>query len=923
MTPERWHQIETIFHAAADRPPADRAGFLDRACGDDAELRGEVDSLLAQNVVDSVLQAPILNAAESVTREAEDARVGQRLGFYKLTGVIGQGGMGTVYLGVRDDDQYRKQVAIKLVKRGMDTDSLLRRFRHERQILASLEHPHVARLLDGGTTDDGLPYLVMERVDGQPVTAYCDASGLTIPERLGLFLKVCAAVSYAHQNLVVHRDLKPTNILVTKEGTPKLLDFGIAKLLTADPDSPDTPQTATSLHLMTPDYASPEQVRGLPITTAVDVYSLGAVLYEILSGERAHQFKSYSPSEIERVVCDTDAEKPSAAAGRTRTPTARLRKHLAGDLDNIVLMAMRKESGRRYPSVEQFAEDVRRYLAGRPVMARQDTVGYRAGKFVRRHRIAVASAAVIAITLIGGLAMTLYQARRAERRFDQVRRLANTVLFDLSDQIGALPGSTQARETVARTGLEYLDSLAAEAAGDPELQLEVAEGYHRLGLVQAGFRAPGLQQFDAALASHRKALALGRELMARMRDTRVLCLMVKSHSYIGDILQERGQLREAALEMQEGMRFVDALEAQPDLTMGQMLDVVVLLHFDGDLQLKLGSRRVAEQQYRRALQWDERVLARFPGPGAQHSLSLDLATFGDALAAGGDLRGAMEQYYKALAIRLENVKQNPDNARYRRELSLLYSWMGHFTGNPLRMNLGDRAKAEEYYRLGLAIAEPLAVEDSKNVQAQVDLSFALEHLASVVVLRDPRAAVELYRRALTLLGPLLEKSPDELRYLRRRATQQRLLAVALHRRGDRGAAVDEMRDALSRVRALVAAQPANETIKADLYATLMASARVAFDTGVREESSRQLQEAQTVAEALSKARPDDLDWQWRLADVYLALGGTVSAPQACDWRRKALTLWEAWPSHAVSSPFDTTRRDQAARAVAECTSRPN
>jgi tetratricopeptide (TPR) repeat protein len=933
MTPERWRQIEEIFHGVIDRAPADRSEFVNRQCGDDAELRGEVESLLAQQVADAFLAVPIESAAHAVTRDAADVRIGQRIGAYRLTTLIGQGGMGAVYRGVRDDDQYRKQVAIKLVKRGMDTESLLRRFRHERQILASLDHPHIARLLDGGTTDDGVPYLVMEFIEGQPITSYCAARALTIPERLKLFLKACAAVTYAHQNLVVHRDLKPSNVLVTDAGEPKLLDFGIAKLLGGG-DADEAPKTVTALHLMTPDYASPEQVRGLPITTASDIYSLGAVLYELLSGERAHRFKSYSALDIERTVCDTAVEKPSTAIGRA-TGSARLRRHLAGDIDNIVLMAMRKEPERRYISVEQLADDIRRYLERRPIVARQDTFGYRAGKFVRRNRVGVASAAVIVLTLVGGLTMTAYQARRAERQFQQVRRLANTVLFDLSDQIAALPGSTQARELVAKTGLEYLDGLAAEAAGDQALQLELAEGYYRLALVQGGFRVPGLEQFDAALASHRKALRLGEQLLGRdTADARVLSLMLKSRTNIGDILRARGDLAGAVAEMREAARLVEALALQPDLTMDQMFDVIVLLHFDGDLQLQLGQRRLAEQRYREALEWDERVMTRFPGPRAQHSLSLDLATLGDALAAGGDLNGAMKQYHQALAVRLENVAQNPHNARYRRELALLYSWMGHFTGSPLRMSLGDRAKAEEYYRKQLEIAEQLAAEDAQNAQGVMDLVFSYEHVANTV--ENPREAVQLYRKALAALAPLLEKSPGELRYRRREATELRLLAVALHRSGERAAAHDQMRDALVKVRALVSSQPANDQLMVDLHAGLLASAILRIDTGARTEAFGELQEALAIGESMRKARPDDLDWEWRLADTYSALARhhmavaadppspsairATAIRESCDWRRKALAVWEAWPGHAVSSAFDATRRNQAARAVAECTS---
>jgi tetratricopeptide (TPR) repeat protein len=933
MTPERWRQIEEIFHGAVDRAPTERSEFLDRQCGDDRELRVEVESLLAQQVADAFFAAPIESAAHAVSHGAADARIGQRIGAYRLTALIGQGGMGAVYCGVRDDDQYRKQVAIKLVKRGMDTESLLRRFRHERQILASLDHPHIARLLDGGTTDDGVPYLVMEYIEGQPITSYCEARALTIPERLQLFLKACAAVTYAHQNLVVHRDLKPSNVLVTAAGEPKLLDFGIAKLLGGG-DADEAPKTVTALHLMTPDYASPEQVRGLPITTASDVYSLGAVLYELLSGERAHRFKSYSPLDIERTVCDTDVEKPSTVIGRA-TGSARLRRHLAGDIDNIVLMAMRKEPERRYSSVEQLADDIRRYLERRPILARQDTFGYRAGKFVRRNRLGVASAAVIILTLVAGLTMTAYQARRAERQFQQVRRLANTVLFELSDQIAALPGSTQARELVAKTGLEYLDGLAAEAAGDPALQLELAEGYYRLALVQGGFRVPGLEQFDAALASHRKALGIGQQLLARdPADARVLSMMVKSRSNIGDILQARGDPAAAAIEMREAEGLVRALARQPDLTQDQLFDVIVLLHFDGDLQLALGQRKLAEQRYREALEWDARVMARFPGPRAEHSLSLDLATLGDALAAGGDLNGAMELYHKALAVRLDNVKQNPDNARYKRELALLYSWMGHFTGSPVRMSLGDRAKAEEYYRKQHELAAKLAAEDPNNAQGLMDLVFSYEHVANTV--ENPREAVQLYRNALAALAPLLEKSPDEFRYRRREATELRLLAVALHHSGERTAARDEMREALLKIRALVSSQPANDLLKVDLHASLLSSAILWIDTGVRTEALDELQEALAIGESMHKARPDDLDWEWRLADTYSTLarhheavaGAPSSLPatraaairESCDWRRKALAVWEAWPGHAVSSAFDATRRDQAARAVTGCTS---
>jgi serine/threonine protein kinase len=422
MTPDQWRQIEVIFHAAVDRAPDERAAFLDHAGAGDPELRQEVESLLAQEGLGTRLAAAVSDAAKSLATATSEDRVGQRIGPYRVTGIVGQGGMGAVYQAVRDDDQYRKQVAIKLVKRGLDTEFILSRFRHERQILASLEHPHIARLLDGGTTDDGLPYLVMEYIEGRPITDYGSANKLSLTERLKLFRLVCSAVQYAHQNLVVHRDLKPSNILVTPDGTPKLLDFGIAKLLNPDTSPEGMSQTQTALMMLTPDYASPEQVRGEPVTTATDVYSLGVVLYELLTGQRPHHFKSYSPVEIERVITQSEPERPSVAVSGIREQGSgvrdttddgrrtrdRLARQLRGDLDNIVLMALRKEPERRYSSVEQLSEDIRRHLDGRPVIARKDTVGYRAGKFIQRHKLGLAAVALVILSLVGGIVVSTY-----------------------------------------------------------------------------------------------------------------------------------------------------------------------------------------------------------------------------------------------------------------------------------------------------------------------------------------------------------------------------------------------------------------------------------------------------------------------------------------------------------------------------------
>ena len=413
MTPERWRQIEEIFQTALEHAPEERTTYLANACGSDAELHKEVTSLLAQEIAHTSIENPIRKAAQSFSQSESDNLTNQHIGPYRITNLIGEGGMGAVYRAVRDDEQFEQQVAIKIIKIGMETEFVRNRFTQERRILARLEHPNIAHLMDGGTTAQGQPYFVMEYVEGQTIHNYCVAQQLSLPDRLQLFRRVCAAVQYAHQNLVVHRDLKPGNILVTADGAPKLLDFGIAKLLTPDTEEAIT-QTETAMRLMTPDYASPEQVRGLPITTASDIYSLGVILYELLTDHRPHQFSGSSPLEMERVICETVPNKPSDTVEKNTVGSHKLARQLAGDLDNIVLMALRKEPERRYASAEQFAEDIRRYLDGLPVIARYDTFTYRTSKFVRRNKLALAAAALIVLSLIGGIFTTAREARIAQ-----------------------------------------------------------------------------------------------------------------------------------------------------------------------------------------------------------------------------------------------------------------------------------------------------------------------------------------------------------------------------------------------------------------------------------------------------------------------------------------------------------------------------
>jgi tetratricopeptide (TPR) repeat protein len=502
VTPERWQRIKQVFGGATALPNDARAKFLDDACADDEALRAEVDSLLAHSRDDAVVDRP---AAEYVTGSAFESApqwLGARLGPYELTALLGHGGMGEVYRARRVDAEYDKEVAIKLVPAGYQAQFVLQRLRTERQILATLEHPNIARLIDGGASPQGTPYLVMELVDGQPIDRYC--ADLPLPRRLDLFREVCGAVSYAHQRLVVHRDLKPGNILVTADGQPKLLDFGIAKLLGPVPGDHTLPQ-ATMVHSFTPGFASPEQVLGQPITTASDVYSLGVLLYLMITGRSPYRGRLDTAADAIREICEGEPAAPAASP----------------DLDAIVLRALRKEPSKRYASVEAFSNDVHRYLRGLPVVARGDRFSYRAGKFLRRHRLQVGAAALVLAALLGATIVSVREARiadaeraRAEKHFASVRELADTFMFEVHDAISPLPGSTAARSLLVKTSLEYLNTLAAEAGDDPALQLDLANAYLKVGHVLGQAYASNEGRQGEALESYGKAAALAERIVA-------------------------------------------------------------------------------------------------------------------------------------------------------------------------------------------------------------------------------------------------------------------------------------------------------------------------------------------------------------------------------------------------------------------------
>ena len=747
MTPERWQQVRGVFDQAVALGSDERTAFLDKACATDSELRREVESLLfSDNRAGSVfLNTPAVDLTKRRESNPAPSRVGRRIGVYQIVEEIGHGGMGEVYRAVRADGQYEKEVAVKLVRVGLDTSFILDRFRHERQILASLDHPNIARLLDGGTTEEGIPYLVMELIEGAPVDIYCDVHKLSITQRLQLFRQICSAVQYAHQRLVIHRDLKPGNVLVMSDGVPKLLDFGIAKLL-----DPDAVAETTFARPMTIGYASPEQIRGEAITTASDVYSLGVVLYQLLTGRSPYPGETRSSHVLARAVCESDPGKPSTAVlkaapvrvddevppatpeqiGSVREGSpAKLHRRLAGDLDNIVLMALRKEPQRRYASVEQFAEDVRRHLEGLPVTAVKGSARYRAGKFLRRNRIVVAAGALVTLTLVVGIAATLRQARiarrqaeiasaeraRAEKRFSDVRELANSLIFGIHDSIQGLPGSTPSRKLLLDRAVQYLDKLSQDAAGDVNLQRELAWAYHRLATVQGDTTQSNLGQVKAADVSNQKAMALfeavAKASPQNLTDQLNLAMAYRWRAFF-DIYETTGRAEiERALAVSEPLMRTHADSVDLKNELGEEYMILA------DIQDAMGDRLQAIDSYRKVRDLRQEIQRANPAyPGVNRGIAKVTVMLGHETGRFGSRAEGLRLMNVGVADFEALVKATAGDPGMIRELSAAVGRRGD-----VETMQGDIVAARNDLRRGQQLIERLAKLDPENKMLQSDI----------------------------------------------------------------------------------------------------------------------------------------------------------------------------------------------------------
>lgn len=733
MNADRWQTIKRIFQSVLDVPEADRAAALDRLAEDDDELRAEVESLLANHQTDSFIEPPnSIRVAAAMENAESKSRVGRMVGAYRLVRVLDAGGMGHVYLAERADGQFEKQVAVKVIRRSVDTPELRQRFQNEQRALAGLDHPNIAKLLDGGVTGDGLSYLVMEYVSGRPIDIYCDENRLDLHQRLTLFRTVCAAVHFAHQRLIVHRDLKPGNIFVTENGTPMLLDFGIAKLI--DDEDADSAQTApATMSFMTPQYASPEQIRGQRITTSTDVYSLGVILFELLTGQKPYRVQSSAPHELATIICEQPPVRPSTAVRTTTTrrrsqktdgtqtiramgsDAVRLRRRLAGDLDNIVLMALRKEPGRRYGSVEQFSEDIRRYLDGLPIIARKDTFTYRTAKFVRRNRPAVIAAAVVVMSFVGGIigtSVALVRVRDAKDKtqlmneyLQQMLAEANVsetgrdmtlreVLDRAADRVGVDFAShpeieAAVRETIgnayvslrhANKAIEQLErslALRRDVFGEPSI--EVARSLHLLSNAQliAG-------DYKTAEDTSAKGIDMRRKLLGAddMETARML-------SDLAVIVKERGDYDHAEQLYRKALALTERFATGPDVDVASNLNnLAVLLKLEGRLD-------EADQLYQRAYEINREIF------GDEHYITINaMSNLATLRLAQGRSRDARELFEKTLALYRKTI--SPDHPRVAIAAN-------NFAF--LLMSLGEYDQAESLYRESLEVNRKVFGED--------------------------------------------------------------------------------------------------------------------------------------------------------------------------------------------------------------------
>ncbi|MDQ4120629.1 MAG: protein kinase [Acidobacteriota bacterium] len=751
MNVQDWEKIKDAFARVLEQPPDHRQTVLREICPD-TTLRVQVQSLLKAHEQTEHLIEKKKYAAASLLETSNGFYEGKEFGRYRIVREIGRGGMGAVFLAERTDGEFEQKVALKIVRRSFADSELVKRFRQERQILASLNHPNIARLLDGGISSDGEPFLAMEYIEGTRIDEFCEEKNLSIAERLKLFLAVCSAVSFAHQNLIVHRDIKPSNILVTKDGVPKLLDFGIAKLL--DAEHADE-HTQTAYRAFTPEYASPEQIKGVQITTASDVYSLGILLSHLVQSPVSAQIQSRSSENQSRRT------KPQSTKTKDRRPKT--------ELEAILQMARREEPQRRYASVGHFAEDIQRYLDGLPVRAQKDSFTYRAEKFIKRNKIPVFAAALIVLSLIAGLAVSLWQAKlareqleRAERRFNDLRQLSNALLTDIAPKMERMQGATEAREALVNQSLKYLDSLVQESGAlDYALQSELATAYEKVGDLQGAPRKPNLSDFRGALESYEKAGAIRQKLLENNpNDATQRRLLAANYNESGKIRWWTNDFSGALKNFETALGFYEKLFAENRAAIDLQLDLA-------ETNIEIAHTYRQNNQYAKAFPYLEKTIRSLEDlrqnvPSDSRVLPLlarAYMEYGISLSWENRQQQGETEMAKALAIIEPLAGSEPDDTLLQKQL-----WAIYLQASSLYEGTNDLL-SNEFALKALKVAEATAEKDRADIQAQHNLAKSYSRLGVTSSnLKKLPEAVSYCEKALASFSELEWSQPKNLTY---------------------------------------------------------------------------------------------------------------------------------------------------------------
>src|SRR6516165_1123125 len=922
---DRWSLIERLFQGAVDRPPSERTEFLKKACAGDEALRLEVESLLANdNNATTAIDSLVAGDLRVIAQSSDAAEIGLRVGPYRLVRELDSGGMGVVHLAVRSDDHYFQVVAIKTIRKGLAQPVLVQRFRAERQILATLTHPNIGAILDGGDTEDGRPYIVMEYVEGQPINLACENRGLSVRQRIELFRSVCSAVHYAHQKLVIHRDIKPSNVLVTPEGIVKLIDFGISKPLAPGLIPGKLPKTESWQRFMTPDYASPEQIQGRELTTATDVYSLGVLLFELLTNSRPYTVHDLSPAAAERLVCEQETPKPSSFKGLSD----RAEKELEGDLDRIVLMAMEKDPSRRYLSASHLEEDLSRFLEAKPVLASKATILYRLRKFLQRHQTTSWMALATSVVLAGTILFYSWQSRLADRRIKETEKLTDSAISDISEKLqqSSVPVETQA--ALFRSALQYLDQLRKSSGNEPRLLLKLSRAYARVGDLEGSPYVANLGNSGVALTSYQEALRMALAAHSRLPGGESTQALIEAYERLGALEFFLGKIEEAHDKYQRSLSLAhDFWKDKPEDPTRKRLLAMSYARL-GDLQLDDLETDTALDSFRAAF----RIFGKEANGEQDHDDTLMrlYIRIAGALIEHGSQSEALVNLSASVAVAVGVAQESLSTNQSKQDLFEAYNFIIAPLAGTETLSVGDSMQAQMYARKALAIVEEMVASDRSNVWARNHLSYGYELMGDSLRLTRPAIAADWYRKSLAGTKEVAPRYPVGSYAHDLLAVRDEELAAVLLAREHVLERLHLLEDANNVWQELVSASPGKPQYRMSLMRSYckLSDAQLALNDLQRarkyaDSSLPFFNEFKITSQSLLVLRDVGFCYE-SLGNVQrrIAMDRTFSqaekraaAGDSRQWYRKSMEVWEEWNRRGATTPESEAERRKVVRML--------